>query len=135
MRLCEGCRAADRPALDPEGACKRELCPPTADERPETHNDACPRLTHEVRKLYRPAELVFTAAKPEGELQRKWRAEGWKLLRDGKDLFRWRMLCRACITRVYEREENHKEYLKACKRARGEEDQTYSQLLAEQANT
>jgi hypothetical protein len=36
---------------------------------------------------------------------------------------------------VYEREENHQEYLQACKRARGESDQTYSQLLADQANS
>lgn len=134
MRHCEGCGAADRPALDPEGVCKARLCSPTADERPETHHDTCPRVQHEVRKLYRPAELVFTEAKPEGELTRRLRLEGWKLLRDGKDLFRWRMLCRACIARVYEREENHKEYLKACTRALGKDDQTYSQLLAEQAN-
>ena len=134
MRNCEGCGKADQPALDFDIACKPNLCPPTADERPETHHDNCPKVMHEVRKLYRPAELEHTAAHPEGELSRKLRTEGWKLLRDGKDLFRWRMLCRGCIETEYQREENHREYLKACQRARGESDQTYSQLLAQQAN-
>jgi len=44
------------------------------------HHDSCPKLIHEVRKLYRPAVLVHTEAHPEGELSRKLRAEGWKLL-------------------------------------------------------
>lgn len=134
MRACEDCGTNDQPTLDHDIPCKPNLCPPTADERPETHNDQCPRLMHEVRKLYRPAEVEHTAAKPEGELSRKLRGEGWKILRDGKDLFRWKLLCRACIQRIYEREANHKDYLKACKRARGESDQTYSQLLSDQAN-
>jgi hypothetical protein len=134
MRICETCGAPDQAALDFDLACKPTLCPPTADERPETHHDQCPRLIHEVRKLYRPATLEHTVAHPEGELSRKWRAEGWKLLKDGSDLFRWKLLCRVCIERVYEREENHKEYLQACKRARGETDQTYSELLTQQAN-
>lgn len=121
--------------LDFDTACKPNLCPPTADERVETHHDSCPRLTHEVRKLFRPATLVHSARAPEGDLSLKLRLEGWKLLRDGKNLFRWKMLCRSCIERVYEREENHREYQQACKRARGESDQTYSQLLAEQANS
>jgi hypothetical protein len=134
MRCCETCGREDAPALDFDVECKRDLCPPTADERPETHHDSCPKLIHEVRKLYRPGVLVHTEAHPEGELSRKWRIEGWKLMRDGKDLFRWKMLCRKCIGVVYEREDNHKEYLKACKRARGESDQSYSDLLAQQAN-
>ena len=133
-RSCETCGAADRPALDYEIACKPELCPPDADERPESHHDNCPRLQHEVRKLYRPAILEHSALHPEGELSRKLRAEGWKTQRDGRDLFRWKMLCRACIQTIYEREENHKQYLQACKRARGDSDQTYSQLLTQQAN-
>lgn len=134
-RSCETCGAADRATLDFEIPCKASLCPPDADGRPETHHDNCPRLMHEVRKLYRPATLEHTAKHPEGELQRKWRAEGWKVLKDGKDLFRWKMLCRACIQTVYDREESHKEYLQACKRARGDSDQTYSELLAQQANS
>jgi hypothetical protein len=134
MRSCEGCGRLDAPALDFDIPCKSDLCPPTADERPDTHHDSCPRLIHEVRKLYRPATLEHTAKHPEGELQKKWRLEGWKVMKDGRDLFRWKMLCRACIQTVYDREESHKEYLQACKRARGDSDQTYSELLAQQAN-
>lgn len=135
MRSCEGCGRPDAPALDFDIPCKPSLCPPTADERPETHHDECPRIIHEVRKLYRPAKLEHTAKQPEGELPRKWKREGWKLWRDGAELFRWKMLCRACIETVYQREENHQEYLQACKRARGDDDRTYSQLLTQQANS
>jgi hypothetical protein len=134
MRKCEACSKPDAPALEYEGVCKPDLCPPTADERPETHHDACPRLIHEVRRLYRPAVLVHTPAHPEGQLETKWLREGWVIVKDGRDVFRMKMLCRACILKVYEREANHKEYVKACNRAMGDDGMTYSQLLARQAN-
>lgn len=133
MRTCEACGKSDSCVVDYETKCKPNLCPPMADERAETHHDQCPKLTHEVRPLYRPAKLINTPAHPEGQLEPKWIAEGWKLVRDGTDVFRKKMLCRACIQVVYEREERRKEYLKACKKARGEDDRTYSQLLVMQS--
>lgn len=133
MRICEACSKPDSCVVDFETKCKPNLCRPDADERAETHHDACPKLTHEVRLLFRPAKLINTPKHPEGQLEPKWIAEGWKIRRDGKDVFRVKMLCRACIQSVYEREERRKEYLQACKKARGEDDRTYSQLLALQS--
>lgn len=133
MRICESCKKPDGPIVDYEKACKPELCPPTADERPETHHDRCPKLEHDVVRLERPVKLIHTPKHPEGELELKYRLQGWKLLKDGNHIFRYRMLCRACIQRIFDIEERHKDYLKACKKAAGKDDQTYSQLLAMQS--
>jgi hypothetical protein len=133
MRICEGCRKPDSCIVDYETKCKPNLCHPTADERAETHHDNCPKLTHEVRPLYRATRLIHTPKHPDGQLEPKWIAEGWRMKRDGKDVFRVKMLCRACIQAVYEREERHKEYVKACKKAAGHDDRTYSQLLVMQS--
>src|SRR6266566_8746180 len=119
MRACEGCNKQDGPILDYYKACNPSLCPPTADERPETHHDRCPRLEHDVVRLERPAKLIHTAKHPEGELEIKLKMQGWKLIRDGKNTFRYRMLCRQCIQNIYAAEERHKDYLKACKKALG----------------
>lgn len=134
MRTCEACGKPDSCVVDYETKCKPNLCPPDADERAETHHDQCPKLTHEVRWLYRTAKLINTPRHPEGQLEPKWIAEGWKLIRDGSEVFRRKMLCRKCIQDVYEREARQKEYQKACKRALGVDDRTYSQILAMQAN-
>lgn len=133
MRNCQACAKPDQCIVDYETPCKPKLCPPTADERAETHHDQCPKLTHEVRLLFRPAKLINTPAHPEGQLDTKWLVDGWKVKRDGKDVFRTKMLCRSCIQSVYDREARQKEYLKACKKARGEDDRTYSQLLTQQS--
>lgn len=133
MRNCVGCGKPDQCVVDYETKCKPNLCSPTADERAETHHDNCPKLTHEVKLLYRATRLINTPQHPEGQLEPKWIAQGWQLKRDGKDVFRVKMLCRACIQDVYERESRQKEYEKACKKARGIDDRTYSQMLAEQS--
>ena len=133
MRVCAGCGREDVPKLDLYGACRPKQCSPTADERPETHHDSCPRLGHEVVKLIRPAKLVATPLHPEGELERKWRLAGWTVMKDGRDVFRWKMLCRSCIQGVYEREDREREYQKACRQARGDDDTTYSQMLTQQS--
>jgi hypothetical protein len=133
MRVCESCSKPDRCIVDYETKCNPKLCRPDADERPETHHDRCPKLAHEVLKLERVAKLIHTPKHPEGQLEPKLITEGWKVLVDGKTTFRFKMLCRSCIQAVYDRESRHKEYLKACKKARGEDDRTYSQLLTQQS--
>lgn len=131
MRVCESCRKPDAPAVDHEISCKN--CPPTADERASSHADDCPKLIHEVRKLYKPAKLISTPGHPEGELEQKWRREGWKVIRDGREVFRWKMLCRGCIEKEAERDMVRRDYVKACKKARGQDDRTYGQLMMQQA--
>ena len=133
MRACSTCGKADQCVVDFEKTCNPKLCPPDADERWETHHEECPKLMHEVRLLYRSAKLVHTPANPGGELERRFRADGWTLMKNGTDMFRKKMLCRACIQAVYQAEERHKDYVKACKRAQGRDDRTYSELLAQQS--
>lgn len=133
MRICSACQRLDACVVDYETRCDPKLCPPTADERAETHHDQCPKLTHEVRLLYRPTKLIHTPQHPEGQLEGKWLREGWRLVKDGTDLYRAKMLCRRCIEATYEREERHKDYQKACKKAMGQDDRTYAQLLAQQS--
>jgi hypothetical protein len=119
--------------IDPDVPCKPGECDPKADYRPETHHDSCPKFSHEVVKLFRPAKMVATPKQPQGELEPKWRREGWKVMKDGRQTFRWKMLCRSCIQVVYEREEHHRDYVKACKAARGDDDRTYSKMLTAQS--
>ncbi len=133
MRICAQCGCEDRPVLELDRECLPKTCSPTATEDPATHADTCPRLSHDVVKLMRPAKLVATAKKPDGQLEARWLQDGWSVLRDGRDVFRWKILCRKCVAAVFEREERHKEYLQACKKARGEDDKTYTQLLTEQS--
>lgn len=133
MRSCETCRRPDRCIVDYEIKCRPGKCSPQADERAETHHDSCPKLTHEVVALTRVAKLVHTPAKPDGELEYRYRREGWKLLVNGDKTFRYKMLCRKCIENVYDAEARRKDYEKQCKRAMGQDDRTYSQLLAMQS--
>jgi hypothetical protein len=82
-------------------------------------------------KLLRQADLIRTEAHPEGQLpQAKVRA-GWKLVRDGRDQFRVKMLCRDCISLEVQREESKREYEKKCAALLGKTDQTYSQMLVQ----
>lgn len=133
MRLCEDCSKPDSYIVDYETKCDRTLCRPDADERPETHHDNCPKLTHDVVRLERVAKLISTPRHPEGQLEHKYIIEGWKLLKNGMTWMRYRMLCQSCVRKVYDREARQKEYMKACKKARGEDDRTYNQLLTQQS--
>lgn len=131
MRQCENCKRQDAPVLDHDRPCKN--CSPLADERAESHMDNCPKLIHEVRQYYKSAKLVNTPAYPEGELEPRWKREGWKLLRNGNEWYRWKMLCRSCIEKEAERDLVRRDYLKACKKARGVDDRSYGQLMVSQA--
>ena len=132
MRICESCARADSCVVDAEIPCDRALCPPDADERAETHHDRCPKLTHEVRALYRVAKLIHTPSNPAGELSAEEKRKGWKIRRDGTTTYRYRMLCRLCVQELYFIEARHADYLKACRKALGQDDQTYSQFLSQQ---
>ncbi len=97
------------------------------------HGAGCSKVLHEVRQYVKPVTLVITARHPEGEMPTKWRREGWTFQRDGRGGFRWKMLCRNCIEKEAEREMVHRDYVKACKKARGVDDRTYGQLMMQQA--
>lgn len=134
MRTCEQCKQADRAVLEFDGSCKGK-CSPLATDDPETHSDECPRVIHEVRRFYvrvKREDVLFDAGLPDGKLRQKYVAEGWKLKRDGHDLFRWRMLCRHCIERESERAMVQRDYKKGCEKARGEDNRSYGQFMLEQ---
>jgi hypothetical protein len=130
MRNCEGCKVADRLVMDFQEKCIRSKCNPLVanDQDPLSHADDCPKLIHEVRRLERAAKLEHSPDNPLGELSQKLRREGWTLLKDGRHLLRWKMLCRTCIAREEQRESQHRHYLAACKKLRGE-DPTYTHML------
>jgi hypothetical protein len=135
MRKCENCSLIDRPLLDAMRSCDPNTCDPALRDsmNPADHGMGCNKVLHEVRPLFEPATLVNTPRAPDGELTAKYRAEGWKVKRDGKNVFRWKMLCRNCIEKEAEREMVRKDYAKACKKARGQDDRTYGQLMIQQS--
>jgi hypothetical protein len=93
---------------------------------------ACNKVMHSVRPLVEPVRLISTPRHPEGQLPTKWLNEGWKLHIDGKNTFRVKMLCRNCIDKEALRESIQRDYQKACKAARGQDDRTYGQLMIQQ---
>jgi hypothetical protein len=133
MRQCSNCRVADQAVMDFGRECS-EKCNPAIREsgNPDDHSASCNKVLHEVRPLHEPVILVNTPKSPAGELPIKWKREGWRLLRDGRNTFRVKMLCRECIDKEAMRELVHKDYVKACKAARGQDDRTYGQLMVQQ---
>lgn len=137
MRQCSNCKIVDRPVIDFDRPCRPELCSPGVQDNldPSAHADGCPKVIHEVRHYFEPVKLIITPKHPEGELPYKYQREGWKLRKDGRNLFRWKMLCRNCIEKEAEREMVHRDYLKACKAARRIDDRTYGQLMIQQGQS
>lgn len=91
-------------------------------------------MTHEVvlyYKLVQQADLVRTELKPEGQLPQSQLRAGWKLVRDGRDQFRVKMLCRDCIGVEVQREASRREYQAKCKALLGGANKSYSQMLAQ----
>lgn len=133
MRSCTQCKKPDAPRLEFDASCKGK-CDPRATEDPATHSDECPRLTHEVvlyYKFVKQADLVRTEQRPEGQLAQSQLRNGWKLVRDGRDQFRVKMLCRDCIGLECQKEDSRKEYERKCAALLGQTNKTYSQMLAQ----
>lgn len=134
MRTCANCKVVDHPIMDFSRECSSNCNPALRDSgNPEDHGLGCNKVLHEVRQYVKPVALIITPRRPAGEMPYKWQREGWTLQQDGQSCFRWKMLCRNCIEKEVERDFVHKDYLKACKSARGEDDRTYGQLMIQQA--
>lgn len=108
MRNCDDCKVEDRPVTTPDGEMHHEV-------REYLHWIALPELT------------------PQDELPTHWRMKGWKLKRDGEEYFRYKLLCRDCIRKDYEAGKMREAYKKLCKAARGQNDQTYSEMITNYA--
>lgn len=134
MRTCANCKVVDHPIMDFGRDCSPKCDPKIRDSgNPYDHHQSCHKVLHEVRDYVKPVGLVITPRHPEGAMSHKWVAEGWTFKRDGSGTFRFKKLCRNCIEREVERDMVHKDYLKSCKTARGEDDRTYGQLMIQQA--
>lgn len=139
MRVCQSCNTPDIPVLEFDGDC-RGKCDKRADERIETHEPACPAISHKViaypRKLLKD-DLVYDVIRDaEGspksvarDMAPKWKRSGWQLKIDGPNYLRWKMLCRDCIEIEVQRSRNHSDYLKACEALRPSRPQSYFDLL------
>lgn len=136
MRTCSNCKVADQPVMDFSRDCSSQCDPQIRDVgEAELHHVACNKVLHEVRPYFQPVTLQVTPKHPEGELPYRWQREGWKLRKDGTSLFRWKMLCRNCIDKEALREALQRDYQKACKAARGQDDRTYGQLMIQQGQS
>jgi hypothetical protein len=128
-RNCAACNKPDTIVLDPQERCFPDKCDPkkASDSDITTHWEDCPKLIHDVL-LYPRLVQIISVMKPAQPLEAKYLRDGWKPFVDGHKLYREKMLCHDCILIEFERERNHRNYLKACKKARGE-DPTYNSIL------
>jgi hypothetical protein len=132
MRACGGCKKPDAPWLE-DAPCNCGV-PPTLAGDANEHRPECRALGHEV--VFYPvrltkADLWFDeGAKP--HISAYYTGRGWTLKQDGNKLYRVKLLCRDCIGLEVGAQARKREYESACKRARGDETQTYAQMLASQ---
>jgi hypothetical protein len=100
---------------------------------PIRHAPECKSLIHEVlRYPVRMAERDLVVNQS-GERKLSAQYAGWKLVQNGQRWYRIKDLCRDCIGKQEQSQAFRRDYLQACKKARGQDDQTYSQMLAEQS--
>lgn len=131
MRTCSSCRLEDRPHLDHTEPCS---CSAGSSE-PTHHGPDCRAIVHEVLVYPRQMDLRELGHDAAGTLvlPPQWSSKGWKLIQNGQRWFRIRILCRSCIVKEEDSAAFKRDYQKACKAARGQDDQTYSQMLAQQS--
>lgn len=98
------------------------------------HAPHCVALVHEV-VLY-PVRMgrndLSVAKSGERELPSHYLVAGWKLMQNGMRWYRIKHLCRDCIGKEEQSQMFRRDYIKACKTAKGQDDQTFSQMLAYQ---
>src|SRR6185437_792681 len=101
---------------------------------PEKHRPDCKAIGHDV-VLY-PVRVAWQElthdANGDPHLKAIWERRGWKLLKNGARIYRTRMLCRDCIELERDKDARRKEYERLCKAARGDDAQTYQQMLVSQ---
>lgn len=135
MRNCAACKKADAPWFEraPCSCGAAKLAEEFDDPSPGRHLEDCDAIGHEV-VLYpvriAKTELVFNGAVH--VLGSYYAARGWVLMQNGPRYYRTKMLCRGCIDLEDLAQERKLDYEKACRLARGLDDQTYAQMLAQQ---
>lgn len=87
-------------------------------------------LGHDVVRY--PVRIAKSDLTHDGKLGSYFSAKGWTLRQDGQRYYRIKMLCRACIELENVIQSRRQDYEKACRAARGLDNQTYAQMLASQ---
>lgn len=133
MRNCADCGKEDAPWFEREPCSCGTATKHEDDPSPLKHAPDCNGIGHEVVEYplrMARADLVFEGTTL--ALSNYWRGRGWILIQNGLRWYRVKMLCRGCIVLEDSAQERRREYEKACKAARGQDDTTYSQMLAQQ---
>lgn len=98
------------------------------------HAPQCLALVHNVA-LYpvriAPHDLAIGKS-GDKELPAQFVRSGWKLMQNGMRWYRIKHLCRDCIGKEEQALAFKRDYLNACKKAKGQDDQTFAQMLAYQ---
>lgn len=135
MRLCSACGKEDQPWFEQHPCNCGAFKPHDDDPSPLKHRPDCKCLGHEV-VLYPvriPASDLAFDDKGQASLASAYYTQrGWKLKQNGGRYYRTKMLCRDCIGKEEEALGRKREYEKSCRAARGQDDKTYAQMLAQQ---
>jgi hypothetical protein len=130
MRVCSACGKEDRPWFENEpcncGAGKRHEDDPS----PLKHDPSCRCLGHEV--IAYPVRMAESELTFDKKLPAYWIERKWQLRNNGGRFYRVKVLCRQCMLAEDQAQDRKRDYEKACAAARGQETQTYAQMLAAQ---
>ena len=129
MRNCSACHAEDRPWFE-DAPCSCGIPEGPDAGNPYKHSPDCKSLSHEVVRY--PIRMEIKDLNFDKTLSRYYVQRGWELLQNGMRYYRVKMLCRKCIGLEVSAQERKREYEKACKAARGDQTETYAQMLARQ---
>lgn len=130
MRNCSNCNKEDRPWFEDAPCSCGAYQEHDDDPSPLKHDPSCKMLGHEVVRY--PVRIAKSDLTHDGKLGSYFTAKGWSLRQDGQRFYRVKMLCRACIELEKGCQARRQDYEKACKAARGLDNQTYAQMLASQ---
>lgn len=133
MRLCTMCGKPDTPYWEAY-PCTCGAPAHDDDPSPLKHRPDCKAIGHSVISfpVRIPERELGHDAAGNKQLPQKYAREGWKVQQRGFKWYRVKVMCRDCVAEYEQRMARKRDYEASCKRARGEETQTYAQFLASQ---
>ena len=132
MRVCSVCGKEDQPWFEHEPcSCGWDRTNPHDDDPgPKNHTADCRCLGHEV--ISYPVRIAASELTFDKKLSPYYVNRGWELKVNGTRYYRMKVLCRGCMLLEDQAQERRRDYEKACAAARGQDTQTYAQMLAAQ---
>jgi hypothetical protein len=131
MRSCCACSSEDRPWFDEAPCSCGAYIEHDDDPSPLKHDASCKSLGHEV--VMYPVRVARADLTHDLKLGSYYAQRGWKLMQNGQRWYRCKMLCRPCIEIENGAQARRQEYERACKEARGIDNASYSQMIAQQS--